>query len=730
MSRSFAALIRFFLLIAILCFSPAPRLTVAAAPGPQTSEPPDLFLPVGGNPIVPLAADTTVKRYQFVHLNTATLEPFETLPAEGVEYPRRLRLGLFPDAVFTAQIGGRQATSSGGYVLTGILEGSPDSEMTLSVQDGVVSANFSLPGGGQTPVRFYQVRPTSAAGLLAVREIEQASFPPEEDLVYEPPNHGAAPSSDPAASQAEDGSIIDVMVVYTAEARAAAGGTPAMQSLINLAVSETNTGYQRSLVDQRIHLVFSGEVNYSEAGFNWNTALNKLTGGDIPNVHTWRETYSADLTVLLVSSTYSSICGLSWVNTDMDAWWTADYGYSVVANSCATGYYSFAHEMGHAMGSVHDRATSGSSQGAFPYSYGYQDPGRLFRTIMAYNCPSGGCPRINNWSNPAVAYNGRATGVSASAPNSADNAQSLNHTAYFVSNFRTRPAPLAPGGVLATPLSGTQVSVSWVDNSFNETGFKIERSPAAANQWSVIGSAAENATQYTDQPLSCGSRYDYRVRATNSGGDSAPPALATAETPTCLPVSPNSLQSSQPLDDRVTLTWVDNNSSELGFKIYRKEGSGVFVPLGTVGTNVVAFTDTTLFCQKNYAYQVTAYNSSGESAPGNVVNVSGLACSIPPAPLVLAASSDAFDQIQVTWQDTPKETYFILERSLNGIDGWTQTGGQIPGNTTTYLDSGLAQETVYYYRVKAVSPAGASSYNNVISAETCWRRYYLPLIFK
>jgi hypothetical protein len=45
---------------------------------------------------------------------------------------------------------------------------------------------------------------------------------------------------------ADDGSTFDVIVVYTPSARAAAGGTAAMNALINLAAAKTNTAYLRS----------------------------------------------------------------------------------------------------------------------------------------------------------------------------------------------------------------------------------------------------------------------------------------------------------------------------------------------------------------------------------------------------------------------------------------------------------------------------------------------------
>ena len=75
---------------------------------------------------------------------------------------------------------------------------------------------------------------------------------------------------------ADDGLTFDVMVVYTPAARAGAGGTTAMNALINLAVAETNTAYLRSGVFPRLRLVHTEEVAYTESG-NFSTDLNRLT---------------------------------------------------------------------------------------------------------------------------------------------------------------------------------------------------------------------------------------------------------------------------------------------------------------------------------------------------------------------------------------------------------------------------------------------------------------------
>ena len=75
--------------------------------------------------------------------------------------------------------------------------------------------------------------------------------------------------------------------------------------------------------------------------------------------------------------------------------------------------------------------------------------------------------------------------------------------------------------------------MNWVDNSNNETGFKIERSPNGNANWTQIDAVAANVTTYLNTGLTCNTRYSYRVRATNANGDSAYSNAVDALTAAC-----------------------------------------------------------------------------------------------------------------------------------------------------------------------------------------------------
>ncbi len=86
-------------------------------------------------------------------------------------------------------------------------------------------------------------------------------------------------------------------------------------------------------------------------------------------------------------------------------------------------------------------------------------------------------------------------------------------------------APTAPSNLTAIGVSTTQIKLTWHDNSSNETGFIVERSPDGSTGWSQVATPAANATTYTDT-VTPGAPYFYRVRATNNGSDSANAAVA------------------------------------------------------------------------------------------------------------------------------------------------------------------------------------------------------------
>lgn len=85
------------------------------------------------------------------------------------------------------------------------------------------------------------------------------------------------------------------------------------------------------------------------------------------------------------------------------------------------------------------------------------------------------------------------------------------------SYFVTPPpgAPGAPGSLSTATLSGSRIRLNWVDDSVDESGFKIERKSGTGGSFSQIATVPEGATSYDDPDLGNGTEYIYRVRSVN-----------------------------------------------------------------------------------------------------------------------------------------------------------------------------------------------------------------------
>jgi len=92
-------------------------------------------------------------------------------------------------------------------------------------------------------------------------------------------------------------------------------------------------------------------------------------------------------------------------------------------------------------------------------------------------------------------------------------------------------SPNPVSGLATTATSSSQINLSWIDNSTDETGFKIERAtPNCASTFSLITTTAANTTTYQNTGLTASTNYCYQVKATNAGGDSMASNQAQATT--------------------------------------------------------------------------------------------------------------------------------------------------------------------------------------------------------
>jgi hypothetical protein len=201
------------------------------------------------------------------------------------------------------------------------------------------------------------------------------------------------------------------------------------------------------------------------------------------------------------------------------------------------------------------------------------------------------------------------------------------------------PVPMAPSELTTQTVSTTQITLTWSDNSTDESGFRIQRS--SGGDFTDLATVPAGTSSYSDSGLSSSTTYLYRVCAFNASGDSAysDSVSATTSAPASnVPQHPSALSGQAVSNSQISLSWSDNSSNENGFRILRDAGSG-FTTLTQVAVGSTGYIDAGLTPSATYSYRVVAYNDAGDSDSSNTVTIT---CSVAP-------SASSITQYGITW---------------------------------------------------------------------------------
>ena len=265
--------------------------------------------------------------------------------------------------------------------------------------------------------------------------------------------------------------------------------------------------------------------------------------------------------------------------------------------------------------------------------------------------------------------------------------------------------PVAPTQLSATGGANNSITLTWQDNSTNESGFRVYRSTDGLT-YSLLGTVGAGNNAYTDLTTSALTLYYYYVAGYNGGGEGAKSNIVQFEAGNNAPAI-NSLanmygKTGQTITEDFTIT--DDPGDVITVKITKKPafvavtntaGSDYRITISPTNDNVGFYTLTLVATDNNGASTTANFNIVVADAKTRSVFVNfGAAGKTAPAPWNNWLGNKAAGNIITNLVD---ENNVATTFSVTTVNSWssTTTLGHISGNNSgivpdAVLESGLA----------------------------------------
>jgi hypothetical protein len=310
--------------------------------------------------------------------------------------------------------------------------------------------------------------------------------------------------------------------------------------------------------------------------------------------------------------------------------------------------------------------------------------------------------------------------------------------------------PNQPTGFVGVP-NGSSITLRWNDVQ-NETSYSIERSTSATTGFVQIASLSANVISYTDNGLTSGTTYYYRIRASNSAGSSAYSLTSATtqiqEVQTNIALNKATTGSSTEPGTSFTASLATDGNAATRWSSDYIDPSWIQIDLGeTYNINRVVL-NWEAASGKSFQIQTSNDGNSWQSIYSTTISTGGLQdltvsgsgryvrmygternmvfgyslwefeiygvsqpVTIPVAPSSLTATPTS-SSVSLNWLDNSNnELGFKVDCSTSG--GTFTSIATLSSGVRSFVDSGLAANTSYSYRVYAYNGAGNSGYASV-----------------
>jgi fibronectin type 3 domain-containing protein len=286
--------------------------------------------------------------------------------------------------------------------------------------------------------------------------------------------------------------------------------------------------------------------------------------------------------------------------------------------------------------------------------------------------------------------------------------------------FTTDPSYLEPVVTSkATASSYNSIKLTWTPAT-GVDGYDIYRSTSSAGTFTKIGSTTDPTAYYTNTGLNTGTTYYYKIQTyfTFDNGEkiygafspvvSAKPVLAVPASPKAASASYSSIKTS----------WTAVSGAS-GYEVSRATSStGTYSVVGNT-TTTTSLTNTGLSTNKVYYYKIRAYRMVGTTKVYSGYTTVVSAKPIPAVPTNFKAASASYSSIKTSWTAVSGASGYEVYRATSSTGTYSLVGKTT--TATSFTNTGLSTNKVYYFKVKAYRMVGTtkvySGYTTAVSAK-------------
>lgn len=269
---------------------------------------------------------------------------------------------------------------------------------------------------------------------------------------------------------------------------------------------------------------------------------------------------------------------------------------------------------------------------------------------------------------------------------------------------------LAPTN-LQTVYENNNITLTWIDQSSNETLFCIERKAPKENFFSLVAEQKENSYSFVDTSIIDFGNYSYRIKAKNQFTHSEYSDTSKIEIQPSL-APPFNLSAEENTIGEITIIWSDTSKFANKYIVGRRvETDSAFIVLDTIDIHKKSYTDKEITQAKTYFYRAASNNSDYTSDYSDTIHIKSM---VHPIATPTSLTAEFIEKVTVlNWNDNSNnEEIFYIQR-IDPDSTIYFVLDSVKNNIESFNDSTIRKDGLYKYRVFASNRFTNSPYSNI-----------------